>query len=149
MKLKFGQGLLFTTSLLTQAFPSSANTEIINLAPTLGPRIPTTDFTSSNWPILTPTDGQNEHRWSMIHVPHERDADGCIGKGEWCEDDLWLMLDFDAEGWNAYRSFTLRVSWPASVRPGRTVHLLAYPLIHLRTYQLSRFAVSFLHSAPV
>lgn len=48
----------------------------------------------------------------MIRMPQE--GGGCVGEREWCEDDLWLVLDFDAEEWSAYRSFTLRISWPAS-----------------------------------
>jgi hypothetical protein len=104
---------------LIQALPSTANTEIINLAPSSSPRIHALDSISSNWPVLTPLGGQNERRWTMTHVPREGDAEGCIGKREWCEDDLWLVLDFDAEEWNAYRGFTLRISWPASVRPDR------------------------------
>ena len=108
---------LLLISFLIQVLPSTSNTEIINLTPSLSPRIPAIDSISSNWPVLTPLGGQNEHRWTMTHVPKEGDAEGCIGRREWCEDDLWLVLDFDAEEWNTYRGFTLRVSWPASVRP--------------------------------
>jgi hypothetical protein len=116
MKPKFPRPLLFLASFLIQALPSSANTEIINLTPTIGPRIPALDSTSSNWPVLTPIRGQNERRWSMTHVAQKGDSDGCIGRREeWCEDDLWLVLDFDADEWSAYKSFTLRISWPASV----------------------------------
>jgi hypothetical protein len=41
----------------------------------------------------------------MTHVPQEGDAEGCIGKREWCEDDLWLVLDFDAEEWKRISRF--------------------------------------------
>ena len=109
--------LLLLTSLLIRFLPSSANTEIINLAPSLNPRVPALDSISSTWPVLTPMDGQNERQWTMTHVPQEGDTKGCIGKREWCEDDLWLVLGFDADEWNGYRGFTLRISWPASVRP--------------------------------
>jgi len=109
---------LLLASLLTQVLSSSANTEIINLTPSLNLRIPTLDSISSTWPVLTPVGGQNERRWTMVHVPQPGDAKGCIGKREWCDDDLWLVLDLDAEEWNSYRSFTLRISWPASVSPG-------------------------------
>jgi len=109
---------LLLTSFLVHILSSSANTEIINLTPSLSPRIPTVDSISPNWPVLTPVGGQNEQRWVMTHVPQEGDAEGCMGKREWCEDDLWLVLDFDAEEWNPYRGFTLRISWPASVCPG-------------------------------
>ena len=119
--------LLLLTSLLIRFLPSSANTEIINLAPSLNPRVPALDSISSTWPVLTPTDGQNERQWTMSHVPQEGDTEGCIGKREWCEDDLWLVLDFDAEGWSGYRGFTLRISWPASVRPNTfSVHLVPW-----------------------
>ena len=64
----------------------------------------------------------------MTHVPREGDTEGCIEKREWCEDDLWLVLDFDAEEWSAYRGFTLRVSWPASVRPWLSFYSPDFPL---------------------
>ena len=124
MEPKFPRPLLFLASLLFQALSSSANTEIINLTPTTGPRIPALDSVSSNWPVLTPVGAQNERQWSMIHVPQEGDSEGCVGKREWCEDDLWLVLDFDAEEWSAYQSFTLRISWPASVCSRRSTCLL-------------------------
>ena len=106
---------LLLVSLLIQVLPSIANTEIINLTPSPRPHIYALDSISSSWPVLTPLGGQNERRWTMTHVPQEGDTEGCIGKREWCEDDLWLVLDFDAEEWNTYRGFTLRISWPASV----------------------------------
>ena len=106
---------LLLALLLIQVLLSSANTEIINLTPSLNLQIPTLDSISSKWPVLTPAGGENERRWTMTHVPQEGDAEGCIGKREWCEDDLWLVLDFDAMEWDSYRSFTLRISWPASV----------------------------------
>ena len=118
MWLRPPRPLLFIPFLI-QVLSSTANTEIINLTPSLNPRIPALDSISSNWPVLTPLGGQSERRWSMIHVPQEGDTEGCIGKREWCEDDLWLVLDFDAEEWNVYQSFTLRISWPASVCPDR------------------------------
>ncbi|KAF9653944.1 hypothetical protein BDM02DRAFT_3107109 [Thelephora ganbajun] len=113
MWLRSSRSLLLT-SFLIQVISSSANTEIINLIPSPNPRIPALDSISSNWPVLTPAGGQNERRWTMTHVPREGDTEGCIRKREWCEDDLWLVLDFDAEEWSAYRGFTLRISWPAS-----------------------------------
>jgi hypothetical protein len=128
--------LLLLTSFLSQVLPSSANTEIINLTPSLNPRIPALDSISSNWPVLTPVNGQNERRWAMTYVPQEGDTEGCIGKREWCEDDLWLVLDFDAEEWNAYRGFTLRVSWPASVCPGCIFVRLVSWVESLRTLDL-------------
>ena len=115
MKPKFPRPLLFLASFLIRALPSSANTEIINLTPTVNARIPALDSISSNWPVLTPTGGQNERRWSMIRVPQKEDTEGCVRRQEWCEDDLWLVLDFDAEEWSDHKSFTLRISWPASV----------------------------------
>lgn len=117
MRLRYPRPLLPLILFLIQVLPSTANTEIINLTPSSSPRIYALDSISSNWPVLTPLGGQNEHWWTMTHVPQEGDTEGCIGKREWCEDDLWLVLDFDAEEWNAYRGFTLRISWPASVRP--------------------------------
>jgi len=33
-----------------------------------------------------------------------------------CPHELWLALDLDDESWMAYSKFTLRLSWPASVR---------------------------------
>jgi hypothetical protein len=33
-----------------------------------------------------------------------------------CPHDLWLALDLDGEEWTKYDRFTLRVSWPASVK---------------------------------
>jgi len=47
-------------------------------------------------------------------VPQEEGTEDCIRKREWCEGDLWLVLDFDAEEWSGHKSFTLRISWPAS-----------------------------------
>lgn len=153
MEPKFPRPLLFFALLLFQAFSSSANTEIINLTPAIGPRISALDPVSSNWPVLTPVGAQNERRWSMIHVPQEGDPEGCAGKLEWCEDDLWLVLDFDAEEWSAYQSFTLRVSWPAShpfdfqleaytpysysLKAGHDVTRIAdFPQTHPRTRQM-------------
>lgn len=115
MKPKFLRPLPLLVSSLTQALLSSANTEIINLTPTIGPLAPTLNAVSSNWPVLTPTGGRNERRWSMAHVLPKEDTEGCVWERERCEDDLWLVLDFDAEEWSAYKSFTLRISWPASV----------------------------------
>lgn len=40
------------------------------------------------------------------HIPQEGDAGGYTEKREWHGDDPWPVLDFDAEGWNAYRGFT-------------------------------------------
>ena len=140
MWLHYPRPLLLLTSLLIQILSSSANTEIINLTPSLSPHIPTLDSISSKWPILTPTGGQNERRWTMTHVPQEGDAEGCIGKGKWCEDDLWLVLDFDAEGWNPYRGFTLRISWPASVCPNYYfVRLVSWVETLRITFLCSRF----------
>ena len=34
-----------------------------------------------------------------------------------CAHETWLTLDLDHPDWKAYGKFTLRVSWPASVRP--------------------------------
>jgi len=141
MWLHYPRPLLLLTSFLLQILSSSANTEIINLTPSLSHRIPTLDLISSDWPVLTPVGGQNERRWAMTHVPQEGDAEGCIGKREWCEDDLWLVLDFDAEEWNPYRGFTLRVSWPGSVCHGylsiRLVSGVEF-LLALRKYILTR-----------
>lgn len=121
---------LLLTSLLIQALPSSANTEIVNLTPSINPRIPALDSISSNWPVLNPIGGQNERRWSMTDIPREEgNTGGCILKREWCEDDLWLVLDFDAEEWGAYKSFTLRISWPASVCIERLSRFLSRTLI--------------------
>lgn len=122
MKPAFPRLLFFLVSSLIQAPTSSANTEIINLTPTINPRISAFDSVSSNWPVLTPVGGRNERLWSMTHVPQEEDNEGCIRKREWCEDDLWLVLDFDAEEWSSYESFTLRISWPASVCPECSSH---------------------------
>jgi hypothetical protein len=33
-----------------------------------------------------------------------------------CPHEIWLVLSIDSQGWCAYDKFTLRVSWPASVR---------------------------------
>jgi hypothetical protein len=33
-----------------------------------------------------------------------------------CPHEIWLVLSIDSQGWYAYDKFTLRVSWPASVR---------------------------------
>ena len=113
MKPKFPQPLLSLTSLLVQTLLSSANTEILNLTPTVGHRTPTLDSISLNWPVLTPAGGQNERQWSMVLVPPQKDTEDW--ERAFCEDDLWLVLDFDSGEWSAYKSFTLRVSWPASV----------------------------------
>ena len=145
MKPKPQRPFLFLASLLIQALSSSANTEIINLTPTISPRISALDSISSDWPVLTPVGGQNERRWSMIHTP--QDAEACIEKREWCEDDLWLVLDFDAEEWSAYRSFTLRLSWPASVCPGSSNLLLGFNLC-FRPQKLI-LTLWFLNLAPV
>jgi len=82
----------------------------------------------------------------MTHVPQEGDAEGCIGKRGWCEDDLWLVLDFDAEEWDTYHGFTLRISWPASVCPGRLSVLLISRVESLRMTYLC-FGNLFLHIA--
>ena len=150
MKPSILRPLLSLTSLLIQALPSSANTEIINLTPTIGSRIPALDSVSTNWPVLTPTGGQNERRWSMIHVPQE-DTEDCTRKREWCEDDLWLTLDFDAEEWGAYKSFTLRISWPASVcvPSVRPISRVEPCFLCLKIISYTRSVVSFPDSAPV
>ena len=141
MRPGYPQLLLFLASLFIQAPFSSANTEIINLTPTINSRIPEIDSVSSIWPVLTPAGKQNERQWTMTHVPQGGDTEGCIGKREWCEDDLWLVLDFDAHEWTAYRSFTLRISWPASVCPVCSVHVaLAYfRLQHPFDFQLEAY----------
>ena len=158
MRFHYPRPLLLLTLFLIQIHSSSANTEILNLTPSWSPRIPALDSISSNWPVLTPVGGQNERRWAMTHVPQEGDAEGCIGKREWCEDDLWLVLDFDAEEWNPYRGFTLRISWPSSVCPGclsiRLVPWVESPRITclcLRFGNLSLHVanVLFLDSVPV
>lgn len=160
MKSTLPRPLLLLISLLIQALSSSANTEIINLTPATSPRIPALDSVSSNWPVLTPRGGRNERLWSMTHTPQE-DTEECIRKREWCEDDLWLVLDFDAEEWSVYKSFTLRVSWPASVRPERSmprflfllhVPLYRFPIqhpfeFHLEAYTPQGYALKAGHSA--
>lgn len=148
---------LLLISFLIQVIPSTSNTEIINLFPSLGPHTLALDSISSNWPVLTPLDGKNEHRWTMTHIPREGDAERCIEKGEWCEDDLWLVLGFDAEEWKRYRGFTLRVSWPASVRSGRLSvcrfswvgRLKTARLLTLRKPTLTHGGVPFPNTAPI
>lgn len=149
--------LLLLISFLIQAIPSTANTEIINLSPSLGPRVLVLDSISSNWPVLTPLDGNNERRWMMTHIPREGDAEGCMEKGEWCDDDLWLVLDFDEEEWKRYQDFTLRVSWPASVCSdrlssrsfSRVGRLKTAWLLTLRKPTLTRGDVPFPDTAPI
>ena len=148
---------LLLISFFIQVIPSTSNTEIINLSPSLGPRTPAFDAISSNWPVLTPLDGKNERRWTMSHIPREGDAGGCMEKGEWCEDDLWLVLECDAEEWKRHRGFTLRISWPASVRSHRLSvcrfswvgYLKTARLLTLRKPTLTRGGVPFLNTASV
>lgn len=53
--------------------------------------------------------------------------DVCKGKepGE-CENEVWLQLALDKGGWNRYKKFTLRISWPAFVRS--CLHLSLLPM---------------------
>ena len=37
-----------------------------------------------------------------------------------CPHELWIYIATDEDPWVAYSKFTLRISWPASVRPLRT-----------------------------
>jgi hypothetical protein len=62
----------------------------------------------------------NELELSVPPAPlHTRRDDICKHKNHalgTCDHEIWLRLNLDSEAWEKYSKFTLRISWPASVR---------------------------------
>lgn len=71
-------------------------------------------------PIFDPE--HNEQQFQVVPAPLNTPLESICGLpdeevGQTCRHELWLALDLDADAWSSYDKFTLRISWPASVRP--------------------------------
>lgn len=115
----------------------NANTEIINFSASKEAKAPINSLVAqwfiyltvpmsvplisySHRPIFDPE--HNKRQFRVIPAPLNTPLESICGLpveevGQTCLHELWLALDLDADAWSTYDKFTLRISWPASVRP--------------------------------
>lgn len=81
-------------------------------------------------PILNQS--HNELQWNIIPAPlgtplglvcqpnrnPRLEVNGSSVPWKYCPHELWIALDLMQGGWDIYNKFTVRLSWPASVRCG-------------------------------
>ena len=104
-----------TTLLILLLVPPQilANTEFINFHVPLAPNRYTTQIDSNNTRYYRRLHAGNDQIILRDHhAPPCKDDDD----DDECPHEIWLVLDIDSWSSTHYERFTLRVSWPASVR---------------------------------
>jgi hypothetical protein len=61
---------------------------------------------------------QSERTFNVLPAPIGTPSDEVCAdvRPGYCENEVWLKMSMDSEGWRKFDMFTLRVSWPAYVR---------------------------------
>ncbi|KAI0814851.1 hypothetical protein BC629DRAFT_1467463 [Irpex lacteus] len=88
----------------------SGNTEIVNIAAAEADDVSFPQ--SSSWPTFHPNSA--EYLWkikpAVLGTPFHN---VCASRQGPCEHEAWAVLDLDSRGWQSFRKFTIRISWPA------------------------------------
>ncbi|KAJ2917834.1 hypothetical protein MD484_g2549, partial [Candolleomyces efflorescens] len=124
----------FLISLLLFTVTSAlANTEIANFEVTEARNFDI--WFVRQWPTLNVTDSVLHYNLtaSPLGTPRKQlNKEPCTRLYHWtpettpetCLQELWIALDLDGESWQSYDKFTLRLSYPASVRSRLPFYLL-------------------------
>lgn len=95
-------------------------TIITGAPPTVSPKHILADILISRH-VLSP--GANEKPFNVQPAPFGTRMDvvcsspqELLSKAPNCRNEIWIKLDLDHPDWKSYTKFTLRISWPGSVR---------------------------------